>query len=74
MFYYSLYLKIDFTPVETLNNFSYWPCFRKPKGYITDLGKRLKVFLNDFNGMFTKFMTMSHLLILIVLCFPLQTF
>ena len=44
------------------------------KYYVIDFGKRLKVFRSNFNKMFTKFMTMGHLLNLIVLCFPLEAF
>ena len=60
--------------VETVKNFYYWPRFRKPKDYINDLGKRLKVCGINFDRMFTNFMTMGHLLILIVICFPLKAF
>ena len=48
--------------------------FVNQKDYIIDLGKRLKVFGINFDRMFTNFMTMGHLLVLVVICFPLKAF
>ena len=48
--------------------------FLNRKDNIIDPGKHLKAFQINFDGMLKKLMTMLHVLIFVILCFPLDAF
>ena len=67
-------LRLFIVRVKTVNDFSIDLVFINRKDNIIDLGKSLKAFRSNFNKMLKTFMRIGHLLILIIFCFPLETF